>query len=314
MKVLNGSSVVSGIKKYAQRKMSEIAKYDYGWISDSYYAYQSISESDNMDDMLAFMEGDDIVDLAYVSTLFGIPTIRPYFDCERHNEVIELIREMHHGEVLLYGDYSILSSQNLFQSNLRSRYNDKTTYNLNSSMLPLWVFSEDKTDMVRDAIEKKYFAVDVDANQITYQVMTANEVYDYLYDKNNMCFLTWGEPCGFAHVAGFTYMETAMNNPTHRYLVAICDGIIVGCIKYGFYYDDHYGLNYIDVAVPYRRKGIATSLIRELSLRIENDHPLFLSNESDMGKMCRIHEHFARYTWPCGVYAEGVDYKYQKIA
>lgn len=77
--------------------------------------------------------------------------------------------------------------------------------------------------------------------------------------------------------------------------------------KYGRYQEDkpykHYGLNYIEVKKSYREYGISKMLIDEMAKILDNDMPLSLSQETTMGKRCKMAEKFKNAKFKTHIYA-----------
>ena len=100
------------------------------------------------------------------------------------------------------------------------------------------------------------------------------------------------------HIAGFHYFGQ-FDERGDKMIVAKDGDNIVGMIKYGEYGGDyaprHIGLCFIDVKKPYRGQGIATLLMEEFGKRIEKENkfkenslPIYLTDESDMGRKCHM--------------------------
>lgn len=80
-----------------------------------------------------------------------------------------------------------------------------------------------------------------------------------------------------------------------KYLVAYVDEFkiknVIGIIKYAWYNDCYIGINYIDIRVDYKRKGVATLLIKELDNYLVDKY-VVISILSKEGKEAKINEVF----------------------
>ena len=311
MKIVSGEVVLDAIADFAEQMLKKIHPYNY----EDRYIYENLVEVKDATCLLAFVEDDRVVDLAYQGTLLGLKAVSPYFASTRHQEIIDLIHQEFGDDVILYGCHMTAVS-GLVEGNMNSTYRDDWYYHIGSLYTPFWVFTEEKKDIIRDILEEKYLRIDLEKNPVRYELLPMREVYSkYVYNKEFMDYPMECQPGSFSHVMGFHYFGGIDNEPNAKMLVAVANNTVIGCIKYCYYErDKQYGVCYIDVAKSYRNKGIATNMIRALSEKIDGDYPLLLSNESEMGKKCRMHEHFKAYQWPCGLYANGPEYDYVRIA
>ena len=314
-----GSECVSEIREYATAKMASYKDNEWDY-SDNYGFFQRMLERDDYSNYIAFLLDNKVLDVATIDSCMGLTVVyMPY--CSQQSilyAMLDALRATIGEDILIHSDSRGMEEYGLFLVNLKSSLSDEDeelTYSIYSDMLPLWVYTPDKVNVLRDAIEAKYLTVDENA-EITFATMTGCELQKFLWDDDLMGAPYWRSWNGFSHIIGFHYTELQYGNDTTKYLVAIANGNrLIGCIKYAEYYENHYGLDYIDVARHYRRRGVATRLIEELSKTIGDKYPLVLSSESDMGKKCHIHNHFKKYDWPLGVFVENrKTYKYDQIA
>lgn len=86
-------------------------------------------------------------------------------------------------------------------------------------------------------------------------------------------------------------------------LVAMQNNRFIGVIHYGVWNKNPYqSISYIDVAEPYKRKGVATKLIKELNKHLIPNMPLVLTDLSEEGKTVNIDKLFKKYISVCKVY------------
>lgn len=82
-----------------------------------------------------------------------------------------------------------------------------------------------------------------------------------------------------------------------KYLIAYVNKLeiknVIGIIKYAWYHDTYIGINYIDIRVDYKLKGVATALIKELNNHIVDKY-IVISILSEEGKAAKINEVFKR--------------------
>lgn len=113
--------------------------------------------------------------------------------------------------------------------------------------------------------------------------------YWRVYNTGNIC------------IYGFRYFENIAGY--RKWLAATYKGKILGVICYRVH-EEYVYISYIDIAEPYKRKGIATMLIKEFNRRLDGSLPLVLSGLSIEGKQARVDELFDRYITNCKVHKE----------
>ena len=87
MKIVSGEVVLDAIADFAEQMLKKIHPYNY----EDRYVYENLVEVQDATCLLAFVEDDRVVDLAYQGTLLGVKTVSPYFASTRHQEIIDLI-------------------------------------------------------------------------------------------------------------------------------------------------------------------------------------------------------------------------------
>ena len=90
---------------------------------------------------------------------------------------------------------------------------------------------------------------------------------------------------GFHYFSPNDYFEEGRN----YYVVAMKDDKVLGVAMLGEYVEGQ-SLAYIDVATPYKCKGIATNMIKAMNEYIDPNRPLHISSLSDEGRRCNIDE------------------------
>ena len=138
-------------------------------------------------------------------------------------------------------------------------------------------------DDIRDAIEKQCFIKDISG----YKIKKIDKKKDIVgiyhptqYDDYNHCSYV-----GFHYFSPNDYFEEGRN----YYVVAMKDDKVLGVAMLGEYVEGQ-SLAYIDVATPYKCKGIATNMIKAMNEYIDPNRPLHISSLSDEGRRCNIDE------------------------
>lgn len=136
----------------------------------------------------------------------------------------------------------------------------------------------------RDYYEKQIFP-EYDPSKLHFEEFNGEEM-------DNLNLPIWDREHGHVSITGFHYFWPRYDRCKERkFLCAMQDDHILGVILYGTWADGPLSLSYIDVSEPYRSKGIATALIKELAKRIGDQH-ICLSHESEMGKKCHMGDLF----------------------
>lgn len=133
--------------------------------------------------------------------------------------------------------------------------------------------------------------------------MTNEDLYKLLYDNENSYKMpTVRKPSGWVFL-DFQYFSGADLNSLYcsltNFIVAIVDIVdneVVGVIKIREYEDHikYQSICYIDVSAKYRRKGIASKMIKELDNYLQKNQPLVLTELSKDGQKARIDLVFKR--------------------
>lgn len=264
---------------------------------DLYYSIHYFLEKENLDNLYVVLDGYKITDIVSYDYTYGIKTLYPYFlNGEKcHKSTIENIKNYFKRDVLISTEWVDTKKYGLIDCNLKSSFDENHVYHLRHYHYTVLV--PENENMLRDAIEQERFPT---LSKITFKVIDGKEVCNYLYNEKTNDYPLWSDKYNKTVIAGFHYFQNDFCEH-HKLLIAECDNMPIGVIKFGRYYEEtsnaHYGLNYIDVNFAYRQKGIAKMLISEFAKIIPNDLPLVLSSESEMGKKCKMEEHFKNEKW-----------------
>ena len=132
-----------------------------------------------------------------------------------------------------------------------------------------------------------------DLSKVSYKCIGNAQYKQYisnLYDtKRNWEAIDWIDKFNNKSLAGFRYLKSLSIHPNKKYLCAIYDNRIIGVI--GFVEWRNYGYQlvaYVDVCKPYRNKGLANELIKQLNSYLDKSLPLVLTELSEMGERARM--------------------------
>lgn len=213
--------------------------------------------------------------------------------------VAEVLKSEFPDGFFVSGNGHYFKEAGLYATECKASYNHCIAYPAIANA-GLWTSNPEFVNSIRDWLEAKYLnPVENWQDLIQYKWVDVNEFSGLLYD-NEMIDFPWHrtENGHYAYI-GFHYMNWEYNNDHTWYLLAMVNDTPIGCIciqKFELY--GYYGVSYIDVAFPYKNKGVAKKMIHELTKIVPGDLPLLLSMESEEGQKCHMHECFKRETWP----------------
>ena len=295
----------------SKENINEEDYYDY---CDDYYndicRISYFLEQKDISSLFEVIIDGQVVD--YISTyeVMGIKVISPFELYKDEKKVYDDIRNFFKENILISTQYINLSKLNFFETTNVSSFDSEYEYNFEK----YYVINKEEITLMRDAFEKRFPKL----GDISFEVMEGDSINEYLYDKEFSNYPLWKDNCNISNIAGFRYL-TPENLDNQKILVAKTNGAIIGVIKWWLYHKEnpsyaHYGLNYIDVAMPYRRKGIAKLMISELKKHIKKDRPFVLSRESDMGHKCHMEISFKNvFHDDVYTYKEWEDYQYSLL-
>lgn len=170
-------------------------------------------------------------------------------------------------------------------------------------------YSKDSVSKALDNLFLKFNNVSLD--KIVLKHMKSSEFYKYLEKyRTEISSGTWIEEkySSGSIIEGFHYLDagdvynSGRNNREKDYLLALCDGRLVGVIKYGVW-DDHQAVAYIDIHMTWRNKGLASYMISEFDKYVYPNYNMFITSESDMGRICKMYEKFKKAITKVPVYS-----------
>ena len=284
------------------KKATDIEKNFYGYVkklyhraidSDdlSYYNYEKILKEKKAPLYQVVLNGSQIVDILHTEDVFGITFIYPFFT-ERYSKKYtwDAIASSFKNQkyIVSTSDYA---PENFCECNFTTSFDSKSHYKFEGCNMQ-YVHKDADKNLLRDAFVAHQLPA-YKADKVTFKAIAGKDVADYLYCKELHEYPMHENENNHYNIAGFHYLQPDFCEH-HTLFVAELEGVPIAAIKIGVYGKDYYqhtGLNYIDVGVCYRQKGLASRLIKEFA-KLQFEYPLVLSDESDMGKKCRMEAHF----------------------
>lgn len=294
--IVKGIEIPNEITTYLKAAVKKMNEYD-----DLLYSVNWLLKKKKFANLYAVMKSNKICDLIYSDRTYGIKFLTPYFFGDI-TYTIKAIKKYFKGGILVDADGIDAEKYGLHYCDMTSSFNKECEYISDSGSRTPCVLNRDDMRILAEAMEKDFFP---ELGEITFDVYEGEEANQQLkYGTTRYPF--WNEKFRSVVTVGFHYLCPDITS-SNKLLVARTGNRLVGAIKWGCYYREtpkytHYGLNFIDVAVPYRNKGISKMLIHELAKHIDNKYPLVLSYESEMGEKCRMEEHFLAETWKTPIY------------
>lgn len=112
------------------------------------------------------------------------------------------------------------------------------------------------------------------SEEISFTVMSGIELSRFI--QKGVMLYNGNFPCWNHKLAGFHYLSFDNMFQTEKdikFLVAHMGNTLVGVIHFGVWYPGSQDISFIDVALPYRKMGIATKMIKELNKHLHPDIP-----------------------------------------
>ena len=274
--------------------------------TEYYYAYEQILEDETcVNNYLCVLEQDTIIDIIYTSTIYGIYCLNPFFI--KSKNYISNLKELYSDKDVIFLLDEDEIPKDFFKCNIHSSVDLEHTY---SEFRKYYVLNSAKINILRDAIEKEWFPT---MDEVTVKVVDSNDLFSYISNNYEDINCIWKNRVGCTNVIGFHYLDLNDNSGTFLFLET--NNKPIACIKFGkfgdyFTNDVHYGLCFIDVSKPYRNRGLAKKIIRELKNVLPTDYPFVLSFESEMGQICQMHKHFKEIFPTCYTDTEWMKHLY----
>lgn len=283
------------VKTYCQNKI-DICQNHYMW--EQQYYWEKVLENIHEDNVYVCYRNNknDIITIATTYKRFD----KTIWDVPKY--AVEFARKMKQDNqefFLRSTDYRLATNADMKSILCTSSDNTNTIYPVLANS-ELWASSEEIAASPRNWLESRFLnPSDNWQNKVQFIWLNRREFQDWIYDKALQDFPWQRDTYGHSAIIGFHYLNLEHTTERTRYLIAHVDNKPIGAICIGDYPDyGYYAVQYIDVAMPYRGNGVAKKLIHALAKTIPDDRPLVLSQESEMGKKCHVHECFKREIWP----------------
>ena len=283
-------------------------------VEDYYYSngtyYEKINENIDIvkNDVFIIDENNNFIDLITRDKYYGLDIIYTSLESSKFDMLYDYFPS-----AIISIDYIDDMPNNYQIANMKSTLNNEEyqVFGPCTFLIPKTL----DVNIIRDKIEEELF-VELDKSQITFENKKGEELQDdiFKYYQHNPFFK--GITCdssNHSHIAGFHYFNLDMD-AKKDFLVCKQGNTYLGVIKYGIYDNygsvKHQGLPYIDVNQKYQQNGIATLMIQQLNKYLDKDIPLFLTRESDQGKLCHMENLFLKYinTTICVPYEKQTEY------
>lgn len=298
------------IRKAIERKdIREVIKsimeeYD-PYYNDVYFALEWLLNESDLEGIYIYEEDGQVVDFISSQDVCGQTILYTYLlDEEKAVKEAEEISKMWNS-IIVETNWSYDSIfKGWHECTFRSSVDPERRYTKPSNSSVYYTNDEKLISYFVEVIENTFFPELESIWDINFQYVT-NKVKLIESIKRNpledYSIPMWVNTSNNYSVVGFTYFKPEDDNG--KYLLAYNKDILVGIIKIGIYgseKDKRQSVCYIDVNAAYRNRGIAKRMIYELEKHLDENLPLVLTDESEMGKICRIHQHFkdAGYSIP----------------
>lgn len=259
---------------------------------------EKLLQNKNFDDFYTIKEGNRIIDFVNVYTQDGLSFVVPNFtNYKRQLEELELIKETFPNCILECDECYLNPEQKeyflcKFPSTINKNYEYLLKYDTN-----FYVSDENDIFILRDNFEINHFPT-LDLSNITFANVTQKQLGTFLKQYEIFGIPAWSNGNSWS-MAGFHYFTpNEEGDPRAQYLLCLNGKNVLGVIKHSVYdeYDiTHQCICYIDVNFAYREKGISKLLMKQMNLHLIEGLPLAITDESEMGKKCKMHKNFRKY-------------------
>ena len=289
----NPALLKSKIKQYLNK--SEYDDYCYG----TPFFYSCILSDESNYSNIDFVLEDELKGVLLKTVSSGVDFVKPIGDFKEND--FRFLSQVYPNCVFIAD--SVLSNkiQDCYEfANFKSS-NGEETYQPNehsSFLLPLSLGK----DFLRDKIEERIIPK-FDRSKLVIEDKLGKDIRKEIIDSyRDVPFFNGFSTDENGHYAlsGFHYLTLSEVDMKQKLLGCKLGTQIIGTIKHG-YYDStygsipHQGLAYIDVNKHYRGMGIAKLMIQELDKYLDKDTPLFLTPESELGKVCHMEDLFLKH-------------------
>lgn len=312
MKILNAKENYWHFQNQLEIYLEELDDEDYYYGPAEFYDYL-LQDTSNYENIDFVMNDNKFVGVLLKSDVEGINLLKLIGDFD--SSIYKKLIKSYPNTIIFIDGYT--SDEPFIYYNLANMksslgYEEYLSQGHMSFLIPNYL----SENLIRDKIEELTIP-EFDKEKLIFEDKTGSEILDEILSKydDNPYFTGFStNKNNHRHLSGFHYLSLDESDRNQKILLCKLEGQIVGAIKHGIYDTDgripHYGLAYIDVNINYRNKGIAKIMIKELNKYLEPSLPLFLTDESDMGKICHIEKLFLEnvYATECVPYSKQEEY------
>jgi ribosomal protein S18 acetylase RimI-like enzyme len=264
-------------------------------------------EDNNLAKIWVYEEDGRIFDFLYISYIGEQLMVSPYLldEDKIKNELLSIKKLW--GDCIIESDWIDVEKLQveLYDCSFVSRINDSKLYEMDGNQ-HYYTNSASLVNFFVDYFERIYFPAIENTEDISFRYIDAEDIFSYIRrdEFSKTSYPSWSEKYGNSSIIGFHYFKPE-DFPNTNYLLAIYNDTIIGVIKTGVYgngRDKRQSICYIDVSENYRQRGIAKMLIKELGKYLNPNLPLMLTDESELGALCKMAEHFKNAGYVVPVY------------
>jgi len=280
-------------KLYKSSDIDYYYDYDYQGLNIEYIKEEILKNKDKLSDFICFLnESGEITNFAYFIEMNDLNLFELDFaDNEILKNNIEELKKNYTRPIIT--DCIDVDELDVYKMNKKS---DKTGEEYNYYRNYYCLNKEDINLLVQKSDELNFPEY---TNNLTFKVVNHNDFINDNLRNDRLLATSMIKENNFCVVAGFHYLDTTPSK-NDKLLLALDNGNVVDCIKYGIYGDnktepENLAICYIDVKKPFRNKGIATRLFEEFSNVVKEENkeriyplPVYLTQESDLGKQCNM--------------------------
>lgn len=284
MNIINGKNDIEKFKIF----LNKIKNYN------NIFDIDFLINLNNYEDFLLIEKNGIIIDFINVYTEDNITYLAPNFtNYSVQLEELHLLKYAYPNYVLECNESFLNPEQKeYFKCKYDSRINKNYNYNINNGY-NYYVSTERKVHLIRDNFENQYFEP-LNLNNITFINISCSDINKILYEDSIFGIPTWTDGENYS-IAGFHYFTNTDNDKYGKYLLCMDNNNILGVIKHGVY--EEYGtihqcICYVDVNFAYRKNGISKILANQMNAHLIDGLPLVITDESEMGKKCHMHQIF----------------------
>lgn len=278
------------------------------YYNDEYYALEWLLKESNLDGIYIYEEDGKVIDFISSQEICGQTVLYTYLlDEEKAVKEVEEISKMWES-IIVETNWSFNSIFKGWRECIfTSSVDPERRYSKPSNSSVYYTNDEKLVSYFIKIIENTFFPKLDSIDNLTFKYVKNNRDLIEIIKRSPLeehCVPTWINRSNNHSIIGFTYLHPEYDNG--MYLVALNDDVVAGVIKVGIYgehRDIHQSICYIDVNSAYRNRGIAKRMIKELEKYLAKDLPIVMTDKSEMGRLCRMKEHFRNAGYSIPIYS-----------